>query len=131
VDAVDPSTSDSVIRLGDHTRVADAGFVIRATDDDVAAARAALPCQSIAYHNGLPTGGVAFSLGFGGASPADNCFDDCTLPAGSANRFICGAQVRTFGSRNVGAATYNLKVQAWSGCPEDAESVLIAEGVFL
>src|SRR5262245_34574573 len=95
IDATDPSTIQVVPRKIDPARIGDANYVVRVTDEEEANSRTALPCQNIAYHNGL-VNGVPFFFAFGG-NP-DNCFDDCSLPPNSPNRFICAAQVKTFGS---------------------------------
>lgn len=132
--AGDDRSSDRVLESSsglDVSRIAPANHVTLATNDEALAARAAAPCQSVVYHNGPATGAFLFGLTFGGDAPGGNSVDDCTLPFGSADRFICGVQVRTFGlMRNGGAATYNLRVRLWSRCPDASGASVIADGIF-
>lgn len=128
LETLDPAVRTTLARQADPSRVK----VIdnpRYEDPAVeAAARAALPCQNIAYRN-LPTSQTSIYL-FGGPPGADNVADDCTLPPGSPNRFICGAQVTTLGFAQDGPPTYNLTVQVWSDCPDEPGAVLLSQGAF-
>ncbi len=115
----------------DSSRIVAADFVTLATTEEALSQRAAQACESVAYHNGPATGAFLFGYTFGGTAPIDNAVDDCTLPVGGANGFICAVQVRTFGlMRNGGAATYNLRVRCWLDCPDTTGAIVIADGTF-
>lgn len=129
VDAVDPASRSYLVEQVDMSRVKDVpanGFDRAAAENEV---RALLPCSNLAYRN-LPTSQISVFL-FGGPPLADTAVDDCTLPPGSSNRFVCAAQVTTLGFNQGGPGSYNLLVQVWSDCPEDPGATLLAQGSFL
>ncbi|MBI5763418.1 MAG: hypothetical protein HZA51_07830, partial [Planctomycetes bacterium] len=128
LEALDPAVRTTMARMADPARIK---VIENPRYEDLtveAAARSALPCQNIAYRN-LPPSQISVYL-FGGAPGDDNVADDCTLPPGSTNRFICGAQVTTLGYAQGGPPTYNLNVQVWSDCPDDPGAVLLSQGSF-
>ncbi len=126
---VAPASRMSLLRLADPSRVKVIEIPEYEDPSVEVAERAALPCQNIAYRN-LPTSQTSVFL-FGGPPGADNAIDDCRLPAGSANRYVCAAQVTTLGFQQGGPATYNLQVQVWSECPGNDGATLLSQGTFM
>src|ERR1043165_720325 len=101
--------------------------IIRATEADELAARTAASCQNVVYRND----GASAYYPFGGDTTVRYVADDCTLAAGTPNRFLCAALVKTFGINLGGASTYDLRIGIWTDCPESQDAVLVATGSYL
>src|SRR5262249_23944430 len=95
-----------------------------------AALRTGIACSNNpVYRNGCASGCFVFL--FGGTPPNDNACDDMILPATATNRFICTVQsiISTFSGGSVtGAAYFRVRQMAWTGCPDDPTSTMLAQG---